>query len=258
MHRVFCPAPTALSCALALTCPQELREAVLLPMRFPQLFTGIRRPQCNLLFHGAPGTGGRPLTTRTQPALGSAGPLCSTQRQCRPARLAAACIAAWERSLCVVVCSPNQRCSCKKILVPLPSALLSGMAAGKTMLVEKLAAEAGTPLLCLSPAATLSKWAGESEKRLRAAFQAAAALSPAILFIDEVDSLAPARWGPVCQACALAGGKEWRWPVIRRPPRSPPWLPSRALHPAAAAAAAATCAGPAATTCRRAACSPSC
>ena len=26
-------------------------------MRFPHLFTGIRRPQCNLLFYGPPGTG---------------------------------------------------------------------------------------------------------------------------------------------------------------------------------------------------------
>ena len=36
---------------------QELREAVLLPMSLPHLFTGIRRPQCNLLFYGPPGTG---------------------------------------------------------------------------------------------------------------------------------------------------------------------------------------------------------
>lgn len=36
---------------------QELREVVLLPMALPQLFTGIRRPQCNLLFYGVPGTG---------------------------------------------------------------------------------------------------------------------------------------------------------------------------------------------------------
>jgi SpoVK/Ycf46/Vps4 family AAA+-type ATPase len=39
----------------------------------------------------------------------------------------------------------------------------------------------------------LSKWAGESEKLVRSAFEAAAAASPAILFIDEVDALAPAR-----------------------------------------------------------------
>ncbi len=62
------------------------------------------------------------------------------------------------------------------------------------MLVEKLAAEAGTPLLCISPSSILSKWAGASEKTLRAVFEVAAAQSPAIVFIDEVDSLAPARW----------------------------------------------------------------
>ena len=35
------------------------------------------------------------------------------------------------------------------------------------MVVEKLAAEAGIPLLCISPSAILSKWSGESEKTLR-------------------------------------------------------------------------------------------
>lgn len=64
---------------------------------------------------------------------------------------------------------------------------------GKTLLVEKLAAEARVPLLAVSPSAILSKWAGESEKTLRGVFEAAAALSPSIIFLDEVDSLAPAR-----------------------------------------------------------------
>lgn len=36
---------------------RELREAVLLPRLAPHLFTGIRRPQSNILFHGPPGTG---------------------------------------------------------------------------------------------------------------------------------------------------------------------------------------------------------
>lgn len=35
------------------------------------------------------------------------------------------------------------------------------------MLVEKIAAEAGIPLLFISPSAILSKWSGESEKTLR-------------------------------------------------------------------------------------------
>ncbi|KAF5833160.1 thiamine diphosphate-binding protein [Dunaliella salina] len=64
---------------------------------------------------------------------------------------------------------------------------------GKTMLVEKVAAEGGFSLLCLQPSTLLSKWSGESEKTLSAAFAAARQLQPCILFIDEVDSLAPQR-----------------------------------------------------------------
>ena len=47
----------------------------------------------------------------------------------------------------------------------------------------QVAAEAGMPLLALSPSAVLSKWSGESERFIRAAFTAAAALKPSILFI---------------------------------------------------------------------------
>lgn len=88
--------------------------------------------------------------------------------------------------------------------------------AGKTLLAEKLAAEAGAPLLCLSPSAVLSKWAGESEKGVRAVFEAAAAAAPALIFIDEVDALAPARCAPLgaalcCSVPPCLGG------TLRRP-----------------------------------------
>ncbi|GIL98454.1 hypothetical protein Vretimale_3829 [Volvox reticuliferus] len=61
------------------------------------------------------------------------------------------------------------------------------------MLVERIAAEAGMTLLVLTPGAILSKWSGESEKQLRAVFDVARALQPCIVFMDEVDSLAPTR-----------------------------------------------------------------
>ncbi|KAL6763278.1 P-loop containing nucleoside triphosphate hydrolase protein [Haematococcus lacustris] len=64
---------------------------------------------------------------------------------------------------------------------------------GKTMLVEKVAAQAGLTLLCLPPSVLLSKWSGESEKTLRAAFKAAKLLQPCAIFLDEIDSLAPQR-----------------------------------------------------------------
>jgi hypothetical protein len=90
------------------------------------------------------------------------------------------------------------------------------------MLVEKLAAEAGLPLLCISPAAILSKWAGESEKGLAAVFDAASRQNPAaIVFIDEVDSLAPTRW-------ANASASE-RQPLPQLQPQSQPCLSSSSL-----------------------------
>lgn len=64
---------------------------------------------------------------------------------------------------------------------------------GKTTLVEKVAAEGGLPLLALTPSTVLSKWSGESERTLLAIFEAAKCMQPCIIFIDEIDSLAPQR-----------------------------------------------------------------
>ena len=72
---------------------------------------------------------------------------------------------------------------------------------GKTLLVKVAAAEARVRLFAPSPASVLSKWVGDSEKALRREFvrAAAAARAPgsrgAILCIDEIDALAPARGG---------------------------------------------------------------
>ena len=43
-------------------------------------------------------------------------------------------------------------------------------------------------LLELSPSACLSKWSGEAERRLRAAFQSARSHAPSLLFFDELDA----------------------------------------------------------------------
>ena len=99
---------------------EELRQAVIWPLRMPHLFCGYRKPPKTFLLVGPPGC-------------------------------------------------------------------------GKTMIVEKIAAESGSNLLSVSPSNILSKWSGESERTLRALFATAANIQPCIVFLDEVDALAGQR-----------------------------------------------------------------
>ncbi|MGH8226943.1 MAG: ATP-binding protein [Steroidobacteraceae bacterium] len=63
---------------------------------------------------------------------------------------------------------------------------------GKTQFTEHLAAELGLPIVSKSASALLSKWLGESEKNIAAAFEEAAA-EEAVLFLDEGDSFLRSR-----------------------------------------------------------------
>ena len=99
---------------------ESLKEAVILPTRFPQLFTGKRKPWKGILLYGPPGT-------------------------------------------------------------------------GKSYLAKALATEASATFLNLSSADLVSKWQGESERLVKAAFQLARDRKPSIVFIDEIDSLCTSR-----------------------------------------------------------------
>lgn len=63
---------------------------------------------------------------------------------------------------------------------------------GKTQFTEYLAEELGLPLVSKSASSILSKWLGDSEKNIAAAFEEAAA-EDAILFFDEGDSFLRSR-----------------------------------------------------------------
>ena len=65
----------------------------------------------------------------------------------------------------------------------------------KTTLARAAAHPAGAPLHALSGAALFSAYLGEGEATLRAAFAAARAAAPAIVFLDEVDALGGTRAG---------------------------------------------------------------
>ncbi len=66
---------------------------------------------------------------------------------------------------------------------------------GKTLLAKAVAKEAESNFISIKGPELLSKWVGESEKAIREVFKKARQASPAIIFFDEVDSIAPRRGG---------------------------------------------------------------
>jgi transitional endoplasmic reticulum ATPase len=64
---------------------------------------------------------------------------------------------------------------------------------GKTLLAKAVANESEAHFILLNGPEIMSKFYGESEKKIREIFDEAEKNSPAIIFIDEIDSLAPKR-----------------------------------------------------------------
>jgi len=64
---------------------------------------------------------------------------------------------------------------------------------GKTLIAKAVANESGAYFLYIGGPEIIGKYYGESEQRLRDIFEEAEEKSPSIIFIDEIDSIAPKR-----------------------------------------------------------------
>jgi transitional endoplasmic reticulum ATPase len=64
---------------------------------------------------------------------------------------------------------------------------------GKTYLVKAIAGTGKANVLSVKGAELLSKWVGDSERSVRELFRRAREAAPTLVFLDEVDALAPAR-----------------------------------------------------------------
>jgi transitional endoplasmic reticulum ATPase len=66
---------------------------------------------------------------------------------------------------------------------------------GKTMLAKAVATESQANFISIKGPEFLSKWVGESEKAVRETFRKARQAAPSVVFLDEIDSIAPSRGG---------------------------------------------------------------
>jgi SpoVK/Ycf46/Vps4 family AAA+-type ATPase len=83
------------------------------------------------------------------------------------------------------------------LAVPTKGVLLFGLpGTGKTLSAKAVATEAGANFINITMSSITSKWFGEGEKYVRAVFTLARKLSPAVIYVDEVDSMLGRRERP--------------------------------------------------------------
>ena len=64
---------------------------------------------------------------------------------------------------------------------------------GKTLLAKAVASESSANFISIKGPEVMSKWVGESEKAVRELFKKARQVAPTIVFLDELDAIAPSR-----------------------------------------------------------------
>jgi AAA+ superfamily predicted ATPase len=103
-------------------------------------------------------------------------------------------------------------------LEPPRGILLTGVpGCGKSLVAKTVAGTWGLPLVLLDPARLYSKYLGESERRLSEALQAAEAMAPAVVWIDEIEKGFSSGGEGDAGASQRLLGTFLRWMQDRRP-----------------------------------------
>lgn len=194
-----------------------LSESLVLPLKYPEFFTGLLSPWKGVLLYGPPGTGApAPPLSREAAAFARALVRSAARGSAAPLRLA---ICAGKTMLAKAVASecsttffnvrpsvlppsdlspqPSQPQSLPGLpLLPRPAAKqLHDSAHSRTRLAAE-PASAAPPLsrrAQVSASTVVSKWRGDSEKLVRCLFELARFHAPSTVFIDEVDSIMGSR-----------------------------------------------------------------
>ncbi|EMS45124.1 Vacuolar protein sorting-associated protein 4B [Triticum urartu] len=143
---------------------QALQEAVILPVKFPQFFTGKRRPWRAFLLYGPPGTGKSYLAKAV-----------ATEADSTFFRFHIATVPPFSAVIGVADTEHQGQIVKVELCSIEPAAGCSTRGGG------------------ISSSDLVSKWMGESEKLVANLFQMARENAPSIIFIDEIDSLCGTR-----------------------------------------------------------------
>lgn len=107
---------------------------------------------------------------------------------------------------------------------------------GKTFVVRALAASGQLSVHAVKGAELMNKWVGESEKAVRDLFARARGSAPSLIFLDEVDALAPrrgqssdsgwaTRWSPPCSPSSTVPSPCATWWSWARRTAPTWWIP---------------------------------
>ncbi len=74
---------------------------------------------------------------------------------------------------------------------------------GKTLIGKAIASNIKATFFNISASSLTSKWIGQGEKMVRALFAVAGCMQPAVIFVDEIDSILSARKSEGIPPCSL-------------------------------------------------------